>query len=124
MKKLFIESSEFTRWLPSFLGDEAYAALQSFLMEHPDRGTVLPGCGGLRKLRLADPKRRKGKRGGARIIYLHVPEANWIFLVDIYGKGEKEDLSAAERKVLKQLAEEFKVQARRATAKGREEREA
>ena len=57
----------------------------------------MPGCGGLRKLRIADPGRGKGKRGGARVIYLHTPEANVFFLITIYGKGEKGDLSAARR---------------------------
>jgi len=48
----------------------------------------------LRKIRIADPRRGKGKRGGARVIFLHVPEAKVIFLMDIHGKGEQEDLTA------------------------------
>src|SRR5262249_51310404 len=107
MKKLFIESSSFTDWVERHLDDRTYMALQQRLMADPNSGTVMPGCGGLRKIRLADPRRQKGKRGGARVIYLHVPEADWIFLLDGYGKEEKEDLSAAEKKVLKQLAEQL-----------------
>jgi putative transcriptional regulator len=89
MKKLFIESREFTNVVQQFFHDEAYAAFQTQLLAQPDKGRVMPGCGGLRKIRVGDPTRRKGKRGGARIIYLHVPEANWIYLLDIYGKDEK-----------------------------------
>jgi hypothetical protein len=68
----------------------------------------MPGCGGLRKLRMADPRRGKGKRGGARVIYLHVAEANVIYLMDIYGKDEREDLTADQKKVLKRLADEYR----------------
>ena len=93
------------------LGDEAFLQLQNQLIARPDAGDVMPGCGGLRKLRWADPKRQKGKRGGARVIYLHVPEVNWIFLLDVYGKDEKDDLTAAEKKVLRQLAQKFKEEA-------------
>jgi hypothetical protein len=111
MNTLFVESRGFTARVGRFLDDAAYAAFQQQLMEDPDRGPVMPGCGGLRKIRLADPKHRKGKRGGARMIYLHVPDANWILLLDIYGKAEKDDLSAAERTVLRRLAEQFKQEA-------------
>jgi hypothetical protein len=74
----------------------------------------MPGCGGLRKLRVVDPKRGKGIRGGARVIYLHVTEAGVIYLMDIYGKHEQEDLTAGEKKVLKKLADEYKHAAIRA----------
>ena len=69
------------------------------------------GCGGLRKFRTADPKRGQGKRGGARVIYLYVPEAKSFFMLDIYGKDEKDDLSSTEKKVLSQLVDELKRQA-------------
>ncbi len=114
MNLLFIESRGFTDWVVEFLDDEDYAAFQQRLMADPDRGDVMPGCGGLRKIRLALPRRRTGKRGGARVIYLYVPEARWIYLLDAYGKEEKEDLSAAEKKVLKRLAEQFKLEASQA----------
>ena len=68
----------------------------------------MTGCGGLRKIRFGDPRRQQGKRGGFRVIYLHVPEASWIYLVDIYGKNEKDDLSASEKTVLKRLAAQYK----------------
>lgn len=117
MKAVFIESSEFSAWVSEYMPDEAYAALQRELLADPRKGTPLPGCGGLRKIRTPDPVRGKGKRGGFRIIYLHVPEANVIFMMDIYGKGEKEDLSAAEKKFLKALAEQYKHEAIRLTHK-------
>ena len=111
MKAVFIESSEFTEWVAEFLPDDAYAALQQELMDQPDKGDVMPGCGGLRKVRTADPKRGKGKRGGARVIYLYVPETEWFFMLDIYGKDEKDDLTAAEKRTLSQLVDELRRQA-------------
>jgi hypothetical protein len=86
-------------------------------MDDPDCGEVMRGCGGLRKVRLADPRHRKGKHGGFRVVYLHVPEASWVLLLDMYETGEKEDLAPAEKKALKKLAEQFKAEAIRATAR-------
>jgi hypothetical protein len=71
----------------------------------------MKGCGGLRKIRVADPKRKKGKRGGARVIYLHIPEVDWIYLFDVYGKHEREDLTSDQEKELKQLAEQLRAEA-------------
>lgn len=121
MKKTFIESSEFTEWVRRYLDDDAYVAFQRVLLEAPDRGLVIPGCGGLRKIRLADPRRGKGKRGGARVIYLHVPEVDWIYLLDIYSKGEKDDLAPDEKKLLRRLSERLRREAiARAKRKGDE----
>ena len=114
MKAVLIESTEFTKWVASDLPDETYAELQQELMDNPEKGAVMPGCGGLRKVRAADPKRGKGKRGGARVIYLYVPEAKWFFMLDIYGKDEKDDLSAGEKKSLLKLTNELKRQAKAA----------
>ena len=110
--------------MQDFWDDDAYAAFRKLLLAQPDRGTVMPGCGGLRKVRFGDPRRGKGKRGSTRVIYLHVPEVNWIYLLDIYGKDEKDDLNAGEHKVLRLLAEQVKkeaIRAGRATGRTRHE---
>jgi hypothetical protein len=108
MQKTFVETAEFTEWVKEYLSDDVLSDLQRELLNDPDTGSVMPGCGGLRKMRVADPRRGKGKRGGARMICLHVPEADVIFLMDIYGKGEQEDLSADQKKILKGLAQSYK----------------
>jgi hypothetical protein len=113
MRKLFIESSSFAEEVDRILDEYAYYALQNQLMENPDRGKVIPGTGGLRKLRFSNPRRRVGKRGGIRIIYLHIPAVDWIYFLDVYEKGEVEDLTAAEKKTLERLAAALKAQARR-----------
>jgi hypothetical protein len=86
-------------------------------MTDPDRGEVMPGCGGLRKARFAEQRRGKGKRGGVRVIYLHIPEADRIDMLTIYSKGEKEDLSEDEKKTLRALAAHAREEARRQRGK-------
>jgi hypothetical protein len=108
MRVLFIESSEFTAWVSEFLPDDSLRELQRELTADPSKGKPMPGCGGLRKLRVPDPRRGKGRRGGIRVIYLNVPQANVIFLMDIYDKGEQEDLSADEKASLRELADHFR----------------
>jgi hypothetical protein len=58
----------------------------------------------MRKVRWRDTRRGKGARGGLRVIYLYVPEAERILLLDVYDKGEAEDLSPAEKRQLVELA--------------------
>jgi hypothetical protein len=64
MWKTFIETSAFTEWVRHHLSDEALIEFQKELLNDADSGVVMPGCGGMRKIRVADPKRGKGKRGG------------------------------------------------------------
>ena len=73
----------------------------------------MPGCGGLRKLRVPDPRRGKGKRGGARVIYLHVAESDQIHLITVYGKNQKDDLSAEDKILYRRLVQILKDQASR-----------
>jgi hypothetical protein len=111
MKLTFVEVSWFTQRLKARMDDEGYRALQNELSDNPDRGKVMPGCGGLRKIRFADPARGKGKRGGVRIIYLYIPEAFRIDFIDAYGKDEKDDLTPAQKKWLKESSRVLKQEA-------------
>jgi len=121
MKATFVETTGFTDSIADLLPDLAYARLQHLLMENPDAGNVMRGCGGLRKLRIADPKRGKGKRGGARVIYLHMAAAKRFYMLDLYGKDEKDDLTANEKKQLRRLAEQLKNEATAAYQRWRRE---
>ena len=103
---LFIETSEFTKHLRSHLDDDSYAALQVFLSAYPDAGDIIRGSGGIRKIRWRSKKR--GKRGGSRVIYYwHVAEDH-IYLLTLYGKGVKDDLTPAERAAWRKVVEEIK----------------
>jgi len=112
MKKTFVETSEFTEWVKEYMSDEALADCQRALLNDPETGSVMPGCGGLRKMRVADPRRGKGKRGGARVIYLHIEELEQIHLITVYGKDQKDDLSADDRRFYRRLVHNLKEQSR------------
>ena len=63
----FVETPLFTRLVGDYLDDDEYRALQRALAAHPEAGAVIPGSGGVRKIRWGAESR--GKRGGVRIIY-------------------------------------------------------
>ena len=69
MKAVFSELPAFERNRADYLDDAAFAGLQQALIENPETGDVIEGTGGLRKMRFADARRGKGKRGGLRVIY-------------------------------------------------------
>lgn len=102
---IFIETSVFTRQVSELLTDEEYSDFQNELAAKPLAGDVIEGTGGLRKVRVAASGR--GKRGGARVIYYHVTAAAHIRLLLIYAKGRKDDLSADEKRILRQLNERW-----------------
>lgn len=103
MKALFVELPAFSRFRSDYLTDEAFRALQDALMKNPEGGDVIEGTGGLRKVRHADPRRGKGKRSGLRVIYFWWDAGRQFWLFTLYDKDELDDLSAAERKALKDM---------------------
>ena len=69
----FLEAPALTRYVSGYLTDDEYRELQNRLAAAPEHGAVIPGTGGFRKLRWADPRRGKGRRGGLRVIYYLLP---------------------------------------------------
>jgi hypothetical protein len=78
--------------------------LETTIMLNPERGAVIPGTGGLRKLRFG--AHGKGKRGGLRIIYLLVPEHFTVVMAAVYAKNEQDNLSGDEKSILRSLVDE------------------
>lgn len=103
MKAMFVELPAFARLRPDYLDDEGLRALQTALLENPEAGDVIEGTGGLRKLRRADPRRGKGKRGGLRVIYYWWDGRHQFWLFTLYDKDEMDDLSTKEKKLLKDM---------------------
>ena len=103
----FVETPVFTAAIRRHLEDEHYRALQLALLLRPEQGPVIPGSGGLRKVRWATPG--QGKRGGLRVIYYWAPEEHVCFMLYAYTKNEQGDLSPAQVRILAKLVrEEFK----------------
>ena len=103
----FVETPVFTAAIRRHLEDEHYRALQLALLLRPEQGPVIPGSGGLRKIRWATPG--QGKRGGLRVIYYWAPEEHVCYLLYAYTKNEQGDLTPAQVRVLAKLVrEEFK----------------
>lgn len=77
----FIESAGFERVRAAYLDDDEYAELQQFMMGSPEAGTVIPGSGGVGKLRWK--RKGMGKRGGLRVIYFvrYQPNEFWMLTV-------------------------------------------
>ena len=109
----FLEAPAFTRYVSSYLSDDKYRELQHRLASAPELGDVIPGTGGFRKLRWADPRRRKGSRGGLRVIYYYFLGEQQIWLMTLYDKSEASDLSPREKQALKS-AIEIELRARQA----------
>lgn len=97
----FIETKLFTRLVLEYLSDEEYQELQKLLIEQPDAGQVIPGTGGVRKLRWRAPGR--GKRGGYRVIYFARIERGVIWMLTLYPKNVKDNISSD---VLRQIRNE------------------
>lgn len=103
MKALFVELPAFAHYRSDYLDDEEYRGLQNALLDNPEAGEVIEGTGGLRKVRYADARRGKGKRGGLRVIYFWWRVGDQFWLYTLYDKGTIDDLSAKERAALKDM---------------------
>lgn len=109
---MFVELPPFERSRAEYLDDDAFRQLQQLLMLNPEAGALIPGTGGLRKLRFADERRRKGKRGGLRVIYYWWDSGLQFWLFTIYDKDEKSDLTKGQRETLRQAIKQ-ELEARR-----------
>lgn len=97
----FIETKVFSKKIAALLDDDSYADFQQELAHDPERGPVVEGTGGLRKVRWKLPG--KGKSGGIRIIYLYLKLRGRIYLVFVFAKDESDNLTASQKVELKRL---------------------
>lgn len=106
----FIELDDFRQdWRELGLDDDDLLALQVAIMRAPRKNRVVPGTGGLRKIRFSPKDLPKGKSGAFRICYVYFEELGIVLLIVAYGKNEKDDLSAAEKKAIRQYIERQKA---------------
>ncbi len=104
----FVETIVFTKRISALRLEESLRGLQLELLENPEAGDLEPGTAGLRKVRLADPSRGKGKRGGARVHYLWLPHRGLIYLMYVYGKNEASSLTPEQKKKLREVVVQIK----------------
>jgi hypothetical protein len=100
---VLFESPIFSRYRDAYLTDDEYLRLQLALISQPTSGDVVPGSGGLRKLRWRGSGR--GKRGGIRVIYYYFAADEQIYLLTVYAKAEMKDLTRAQLRALSKLIE-------------------
>ena len=104
---VFKETTVFTKQVKQLLDAESYRLLQLKLVANPEAGALIPGTGGLRKIRWQGSGH--GKRGGIRAIYYWATRDDVVLMLLAYPKNERDDLTAEQKKVLAALVkEEFK----------------
>jgi hypothetical protein len=98
----FIEATRFTARILQLRAEQNLGKLEDLLCQNPESGALIQRSGGCRKIRMGLPGR--GKRGGCRVIYLHVKSASRIYFLYLYPKNEEVDLSAEQKESLKHIA--------------------
>lgn len=87
----FIETRLFTRLVREYLTDHEYSELQNTLIANPEAGDVIPGSGGIRKLRWRSPGR--GKRGGYRVVYFVKKTSQTFWMLTMYPKNVRDNIA-------------------------------
>ena len=92
-------------WFTALLSDDEYGRLQNDLVEDPERGDLIKGGGGIRKLRYA--LQGRGKSGGVRVIYYWLKDNHLIYMLVVYPKSKKDDLTDKETAILRGFVKEL-----------------
>ena len=96
-----LSSILFTRSADGVLTEAEVTAIEDELLRNPEAGDIIPGTGGVRKIRAAISGR--GKRGGARVLYHYVSHMATVFLIAVYAKNQASTLSESGKRVIKKL---------------------
>ena len=99
-KRKFVEIKAFQKRVDSE-DKELLRQIQNEILKNPEAGDLIESTGGLRKLRIAG--KGKGKSGGYRVIYLDLPAKEKTVLIDIYAKGEQENITSEDKVYMKKL---------------------
>jgi len=101
----FIETPTFTRMVTALLSDDEYAKMQTDLVEDPESGDLINGGGGIHKLRYT--LRGRGKSGGVRVIYYWLKSTSMIYLLVVYPKSKKDNLTDKETAILREFVKKL-----------------
>lgn len=113
MSRCFVETRAFQQAVDEIDGQELLQSIQNTILKDPEHGDLVKGTGGVRKMRAVDEFRKKGKRGGFRVLYLDLPHASITALLMIYGKNVKLGISSDEKKIIKEIVEVIKKEVER-----------
>lgn len=101
---LFVETLGFSEdWHNLDYDDDDLLLLQGRIMAWPKAAPVIPGTGGLRKLRFVAPKQRQGKRGATRVGYVYFEHSDIVLLVIAYAKTAQRDVLHGQKKAIRQM---------------------
>jgi hypothetical protein len=104
-RMVIIETPLFTRIIGELMSDDAYRQLQEALIERPEKGDLIPGSGGLRKVRWK--LEGQGQRGGVRIIYYWVATDEQLRMLYAYAKSKQENLTPEQLTALRKIVERW-----------------
>jgi len=97
-----LEMPEFTRQSQSCMDEGSKSSFINYIAQHPLSGTLIVGTGGIRKIRWSGNE-HQGKSGGVRVIYYYYNDSLPVFLLTVYGKNKKENLSQEDKNILKMI---------------------
>jgi hypothetical protein len=114
MKRAFIYLPPFEKELKNIgLSRDSEIDIEQEILNNPVIGKVMKGTGGVRKFRKALPNANAGKSGGVRIVYVDFPMYGKVYLMELFSKNEKENLTKEERNDLKKLVALLEIEAKR-----------
>lgn len=96
-----VELPEYIKQAAVVLSKVGREDIIAYLSENPRAGDLITGTGGIRKLRWK--AKGKGKSGGARVIYFYYNKSIPLFMLTIFGKGEKDNITKSKRNDLAKL---------------------
>lgn len=108
MIRTFIETQIFKSLIDQHNDKNLESNIKKDILENPTRGDIVTGTGGIRKFRVADHYRSKGKRGGFRVLYLDLPTVERTYLLFLYTKDELENISSNQKVQLRKIVEGIK----------------
>lgn len=106
MNRTIIETLIFTQLVDGEKDKSLLDRIKAEILKDPEKGDIVKGTGGLRKIRVA--KDGMGKSGGFRVLYLDIPSKSRIYLVFLFGKNVIENITAEQSQILKKIAKELK----------------
>lgn len=106
MKRIFVEAEDFKDKIEDLKEENLLQEIQNEILRNPEVRVLVKAAGGIRKFRVG--AKGKGKSGGIRVFYLDVPNKEKCYLLFILEKSEAENISAAEKKELREFAQKLK----------------